>query len=179
MRWSTRRKFDALPRLFCLTDPDLLLNPDTPADFLAQLAALTERMAVGKAGLALDIADPAALRQESFRIDQARDWKIWEWEAQFWQDQAGTMPGGDPIYRASVDTTFALYNKRYFDPRTNVPSGCAWRAATPAGTVPGTLTPACLPTRRRSTNIRRANSAYLRPDPVDPGRKIRYEEETT
>ena len=109
-------QFDALPRLFCLTDPDLLLNPDTPADFLAQLAALTERMAVGKAGLALDIADPAALRQESFRIGP-RDWKIWEWEAQFWQDQAGTMPGGDPIYRASVDTTFALYNKRYFDPR--------------------------------------------------------------
>lgn len=106
--------FSLLPQFFCVTDPDLVLNPHMPPDFIAQLAALTERLEIGKAGLALDIADRVALRQEGFSIGN-RVWKIWEWEEQFWQDKIETLPGGDAVFRARIDTTFALYNKRFFD----------------------------------------------------------------
>ena len=106
--------YAALPEFFCVTDPDLALSPEMPEDFVAQLVAATEAFSVGKAGLAIDIADRAAMRQEDFRIGD-RDWKIWEWESQFWQDQAGSLPGGDPVFRAPVDTTFAAYNKRFFN----------------------------------------------------------------
>jgi hypothetical protein len=108
--------FAALPELFCVTDPDLVLNPEMPEDFVAQLAAATEAFSVGKAGLAIDIADRSAMRQEDFEIG-GKGWKIWEWESQFWQDQVGSLPGGDPVFRALVDTTFAVYNKRFFDGR--------------------------------------------------------------
>ncbi len=108
-----KRMFDDLPEVFCLTDPDLLFNADMPADFLEQLLDVTERMAVGKAGLALDISEPASMRPESFRIGD-KDWKIWNWEAQFWRNPVGATRGGDIAYSASIDTTFALYNKKFF-----------------------------------------------------------------
>lgn len=108
--------FALLPQIFCVTDPDLLLNPAMPEDFLAQLVALTESLSIGKAGLAIDIADRAAMRQEDFLIvGQYR--KIWDWEGQFWREPLEPLPTGDPVFRAEVDTTFALYNKRFFDRR--------------------------------------------------------------
>jgi FkbM family methyltransferase len=103
-----------LPQFFCITDPDLLLNPKMPGDFIAQLASLTEQHAIGKAGLAIDIADRADMRQDEFLIHDRR-WKIWEWEERFWQEPLEPLPGGDPVFRAIVDTTFAVYNKRFFD----------------------------------------------------------------
>lgn len=105
--------YAALPEIFCITDPDLALSPAMPEDFVASLAAATETYSVGKAGLAIDIADRSAMRQEDFRIGD-RYWKIWEWEDQFWQERVGSLPGGDPVFRAAVDTTFAVYNKRFF-----------------------------------------------------------------
>jgi peptidoglycan/xylan/chitin deacetylase (PgdA/CDA1 family) len=103
-----------LPDLFCLTDPDLSFNPDLPGNFLEELAELTERFEIGKAGFALDISNREAMRHEPFEIAE-RSYRIWEWEEQFWQHEIGATSGGDPIFRAIIDTTFALYNKRYFD----------------------------------------------------------------
>jgi peptidoglycan/xylan/chitin deacetylase (PgdA/CDA1 family) len=102
-----------LPDLFCVTDPDLEFNPDLPVDFLEELVELTERFHVGKAGFALDIANRDAMRDEMFEINGG-NYRIWEWEEQFWQTEVGTTSGGDPVYRADIDTTFALYHKRYF-----------------------------------------------------------------
>jgi len=103
-----------LPDVFCLTDPDLSFGPDLPGNFLEELAELTERLKVGKAGFALDISDRDAMRDDMFEINGGR-YKIWEWEQQFWQQEIGKTGGGDPIFRAPIDTTFALYNKRYFN----------------------------------------------------------------
>jgi FkbM family methyltransferase len=113
--YSDPESFTLLPQIFCVTDPDLLLSVEMPDDFVAQLVALTERLYIGKAGLALDIADPTVMRQEEFQIKD-RHWKIWEWEQQFWREPLEALPGGDPVYRAAIDTTFAVYNKRFFDP---------------------------------------------------------------
>jgi hypothetical protein len=109
------RNLALLPRHFCVTDPDLALNPALPDGFLGDLAALAERHRVGKAGFALDISDREAMRDDLFRIGE-RDWKIWEWEAQFWEKALGSLEDGDAVYDAMIDTTFALYDKERFDP---------------------------------------------------------------
>ena len=103
-------QWDLMPPIFCLTDPDLAFNPDMPRDFVTKLFELSERHQRGKVGLALDISDPSSLRDEEFVIGGA-SYKAWEWEAQFWEKEL--EPG---VYDAPIDTTFALYNKRFFDP---------------------------------------------------------------
>lgn len=102
-----------LPDVFCITDPDIELGSNIPKDFVQQLYNVTEGLRVGKAGLALEIADRDAMIATDFKIG-ARTCKIWEWEAQFWERRVSDTLDGDPIYRADVDTTFAVYNKKYF-----------------------------------------------------------------
>jgi hypothetical protein len=105
--------FACLPDIFCITDPDLAFNPAMPADFLFDLLDLTNRLGVGKAGLALDLADRSTMNQEKFTF-AGQQFHIWEWEEQFWRQQIGTLADGSPVYKANVDTTFALYNKKHF-----------------------------------------------------------------
>ncbi len=107
--------YACLPEIFCITDPDLLFQQEMPQEFLMDLLDLTHTHKVGKAGLALDLQDKAAFKQEPYAIAGGRH-RIWEWEAQFWTKPAGHTSGGDPVFKADIDTTFALYNKRYFTP---------------------------------------------------------------
>lgn len=107
--WEDPSVFDALPQVFAVTDPDLELSATLPSDFIEQLFDLTRRHRVGKAGFALDISHPEQMRQDDFVIGE-QPWKIWEWERQFWNDEI--EPG---VFRAIVDTTFAVYNKEFFD----------------------------------------------------------------
>jgi len=104
--------FNSFPELFVLTDPDLEFNAKLPADFIECLVDLTERFTIGKAGFALDISDPGSMRQEDFVLPRGRE-KIWTWESQFWKSQVGDV-NGNPVYRAVIDTTFAVYNKKFF-----------------------------------------------------------------
>ncbi|MBI2739913.1 MAG: glycosyltransferase [Rhodospirillales bacterium] len=104
-----------LPDHFCLTDPDLQFNPDLPATFLDDLIEATETYRIGKAGFALQISDHENMLQRKFPIG-SQEYFIWEWEEQFWKTPLSRTRSGDQIYRAEVDTTFALYNKKYFDP---------------------------------------------------------------
>jgi hypothetical protein len=41
---------------------------------------------------------------------------IVEYEQQFWTNNIGKNQTGDDLYRTTLDTTFALYNKNYFNP---------------------------------------------------------------
>jgi FkbM family methyltransferase len=107
--------FAALPEMFCVTDPDLLLNPQLPDDFLAELLSISEQHKVGKVGFALDISDRDLMRDDEYDIG-GQTFKIWEWEAKYWKEQVGATRGGDPLFKAEIDTTFALYNKRYYRP---------------------------------------------------------------
>lgn len=103
-----------LPRHFVVTDPDLRLNPSLPQDFHLTLIALTERERVGKAGFALDISAAAELRDEAFHTP-ARSFTIRDHESRFWRTPIAPTDGGDPVYRAGIDTTFALYDRACFD----------------------------------------------------------------
>lgn len=109
-----RKNYALLPELFCVTDPDLQFNPQLPSDFLAELVCLTQEHAIGKAGFSLDISDRSRLREDDFLI-AGKEYKIWEWEEQFWQEPLGLLNGKDQVYRAFIDTTFAVYNKRFFE----------------------------------------------------------------
>jgi hypothetical protein len=104
------RLWNSLPRVFCLTDPDLKFHQEMPEDFVDRLYELSEKFCKGKVGLALDISDPSILRDDDFVIDGGT-YKIWEWEAQFWVHEVES-----DVYKAQVDTTFALYNKAFHDP---------------------------------------------------------------
>lgn len=103
--------FDAVGQFFVVTDPDIEFNPDLPANFLEVLSAMTERLGVGKAGLALRIDD--VTKTERFDHGGAM-LTIPEWEGRFWEEQLCTTPDGSPVYKAITDTTFAVYNKRFF-----------------------------------------------------------------
>lgn len=112
-----------LPDVFCITDPDLEFNPELPDTFLADLIEATDALRIGKAGFALDISQPELMDEKTLGVTQSdgvNTYNLVEWEARFWQHQVGTTAGGDPIYRAPIDTTFALYNKRHFRRETHL-----------------------------------------------------------
>jgi hypothetical protein len=102
-----------LPQIFCVTDPDIQFNPNLPSDFLQTLADLTEEHQIGKAGFALNIQEHEAFRDIKVNF-KGQSYDIVSWESQFWQNLIATTKAGDPVYKADIDTTFALYNKKFF-----------------------------------------------------------------
>jgi FkbM family methyltransferase len=104
-----------LPRRFCITDPDLEFNSALPHDFLGELATLIERHRIGKAGFALDLSDRHEMEDRLYAIGEGM-YRPWAWERAFWERPIGLTSGGDRVYEAAIDTTFALYDKRHFDP---------------------------------------------------------------
>ena len=113
--WQDPAFLRSLPRHFCLTDPDLELNPALPADFPATLMRVAEATGVGKAGFALDLADRHRMVDTPFR--HADGWKtIWEAEAAHWLDPVEVAGVVEPLFRADIDTIFALYDQCFFDP---------------------------------------------------------------
>ncbi|TCP70104.1 hypothetical protein [Baia soyae] len=102
-----------LPNYFAVTDPDLSLNENMPAGFLHILADLTDHFNVYKAGLALSIApEPDFDETLTFPLTGAT---VREVEQGYWSDHLLLPPylEGVPIYKAAIDTTFAVYNKKF------------------------------------------------------------------
>jgi glycosyltransferase involved in cell wall biosynthesis len=120
----TQEYYACLPDVFCITDPDLEFSNALPSGFLLELINATEIFKIGKAGFALDISQPELMREGVLTATFVDDvgvkyvGGVIEWESRFWQHQIATTAGGDPIYLAPIDTTFAVYNKRYFSPET-------------------------------------------------------------
>lgn len=85
---------------FIITDPDLLLNPDTPQDFMKTMYELYFKLGnskIDRLGLAL-------------YIDKTMP-KPAEWESQYWRHRI--FWEGRPeieLYKANVDTTFCIVN---------------------------------------------------------------------
>jgi hypothetical protein len=90
---------------FLLTDPDIALVPECPADWLVQLeAALKRHSNYVKAGVSL-------------RIDNIPDCyflsgHVRNWESQFWQNVLEERDDGLKLYDALIDTTLALYRNK-------------------------------------------------------------------
>jgi hypothetical protein len=92
---------------YIVTDPDLLLNPKLPRNFIEVLAELSDKYKTNKIGFALDTKN---------NIDLSKKYRgktLPEHEAMYWLE-----PVADPeyeLYRADIDTTFALINKKYYN----------------------------------------------------------------
>ena len=120
-----------LPRFFAYTDSDLRLNSDLPRNFLCVLAHLTQRLEVPKAGLALDLSDKD--RMWPF-TDFYGPHSIWSWEDNFWSTSV-RVPAWrgfnvNRVFSASVDTTFAVYDKGLLNcsDRSEYPSNLCFTA---------------------------------------------------
>jgi hypothetical protein len=110
-----------LPRYFAYTDSDLLLNPLTPKNFLCVLKHATEIFRFPKVGLALDISDSTRM----WKFEWFNKQTIFDWENGFWSNPIQRMPVWPQInglaFEATIDTTFAVYDKNLLPYRTDSP----------------------------------------------------------
>ena len=98
---------DLLPDRFILSDPDLELHPNMPVNVAEQLLKLSNEFKIFKVGAALDLSE----RDKFLTCAYAGKPSIYEHEKQFW-----TEPISNPtyeLYKADIDTTFCLVNRRY------------------------------------------------------------------
>jgi len=101
------RVYNSLPEKFILTDPDLELNPLLPRNFIDILVELSNKYQCAKVGFALDISNFDEMYQFEYHVGKT----IYEWEKQFWENKIDDNEY--ELYRASIDTTFCLVNKRF------------------------------------------------------------------
>jgi hypothetical protein len=87
---------------YVLTDPDVVPIDDCPRDFLERfLQLLLNNPDVTKVGFGLKIDDlPDYLRVKK---------QVEEWEEKFWENEIEPN-----VYKADIDTTFALYRPHYY-----------------------------------------------------------------
>lgn len=95
--WQTGIYKQFKNQYFVYTDSDVVPIDDCPDDFLTYFFSLMQRYPrASKVGFALKIDDiPITCKNRA---------QIYQWETKFWQ-----YPLGKDIYRAAIDTTFALY----------------------------------------------------------------------
>lgn len=88
---------------FVYTDSDIVLDECCPSDFMEQFVRVMKKYPlVEKVGFSLRIDDlPACFDKKQQVID---------WESQFWKLKIADNP---PLYKAAIDTTFALYRPYY------------------------------------------------------------------
>ena len=101
-----------LPRHFIYTDPDILFPEDMPRSLVGDLMRISRATNAAKVGLALDISKPDAIKNARLPLN-GREYTIPEWEQQFLEKPIRFS--GFEVYKAPVDTTFALYNRARFD----------------------------------------------------------------
>lgn len=111
--------YDVLPDTFGYTDPDLLFNERLPADFIEQLIEVCRQFRCFKAGFALPYQVQYGLTSKRTKtrmgniVPCEQLMTVPEWESRFW-----TKPLKHDrleLYAASIDTTFAIYQKPYYN----------------------------------------------------------------
>ncbi len=105
-----------LPEIFCLSDPDVEFSKLLPKNFLTEMIEISNEYAVGKVGFAIEIPKEEEFLEPYIKMDGNLQ-RMVEWEQQFWQNKIGETNNGDPIYLTTLDTQFAVYNKKFFNPQ--------------------------------------------------------------
>jgi hypothetical protein len=95
--WECDETKDILRDFYIYTDPDVLPDDSCTMDTLKKMhTALQGNFSIDKIGLGLRIDD----LPDHYKLHK----EVVEWESQFWN-----QPVNDFIFKAPVDTTFALY----------------------------------------------------------------------
>lgn len=104
-----------LPKIFAYTDCDISLNNKIKKNFLFYLRGLTEKYKIQKVGFAIDVNSIKKIKlrigyrnRNNRIISKYVDAK--KYEKQFWETLVQKKPAA---YEAKIDTTFAVYNKKY------------------------------------------------------------------
>jgi hypothetical protein len=111
----TPEVYNELPEIFCLSDPDVQFSKQLPNNFIEEMIEISNKYKVGKVGFAIEIPKDEEFLEPYIKMDGSLQ-KMSEWEKQFWLNQIGSTTTGDPIYLTTLDTQFAVYNKKYFNP---------------------------------------------------------------
>lgn len=107
--------YDSLPEIFCLSDPDIEISKNLPNDFCEILIKISNKYKIGKVGFAIEVPNEEDFLELYVKLDgQIRN--MHKWESQFWENKLEDTDFQDPIYLNSLDTQFALYNKKFFNP---------------------------------------------------------------
>lgn len=106
---NNQHVYNEMPEKFILTDPDLEFNKGLPSNFIDILVQIADVHEGSKVGFALDISDA-----QLFWKDNVINGKtIVESEGRYWVHR---IPDTHyTLYRADLDTTFCLINKRFVD----------------------------------------------------------------
>ncbi len=98
-------------RWYFYTDPDVELPTHLPADFVTKMMDVSERLCIGKVGCALDLDDTEEPIDAMIAVQEGEKtaMSVVDFELRYWRDEIEPS-----VYRADVDTTFALYNAKYF-----------------------------------------------------------------
>jgi len=105
--------YNEMPDEFILTDADLQFNLNLPKNFVEILSELSNKHNCSKIGFALDLSDYDKMYQCSYvrLVENNKTLTIYEWEIQFWEHR---VPDDMyELYKAHIDTTFSLINKKY------------------------------------------------------------------
>lgn len=105
--------YNEMPDEFILTDADLQFNPNLPKNFVEILSELSNKHNCSKIGFALDLSDYDKMYQCSYVCleENYKNLTIYEWEIQFWENRV--TDDIYELYKADIDTTFSLINKKY------------------------------------------------------------------
>jgi len=112
--FENQRFYEILPKYFVLTDPDIEFSVNFSQHVFDQIILLTDSLKVGKIGLALSLEDSVEFREELFQIGDS-EFTILQWEKQFWTKRMPDLRFCG--YLSDIDTTFAVYNKSFFNPK--------------------------------------------------------------
>lgn len=111
--------YDVLPDIFGYTDPDLLFNRHLPTDFIRQLTDVCDRFKCFKAGFALPYQVEYSLTERRMKsslgniVPFDKLVTVSQWESRFWNKPL--QHDRLEVYAAPIDTTFAIYRKKYYN----------------------------------------------------------------
>lgn len=99
--------FGSLPHIF--SDPDLSYENLAP-NFLTRLMEVSEKYKMFKVGPALELPSESELDASLYTEKDGKRLGVREWESQFWETQIEE----NLYYPGQIDTTFHLFNPKYF-----------------------------------------------------------------
>lgn len=113
--WVSDRRnmhiYNMLPSKFIVTDPDLQFNEYLPENFIEILEDISEYYKCRKVGFSIDISDFDEMFQTP--CPSYRGQNIYNWCIKFWKKEI--RHPSIPLYDGDIDTTFHLFNKKYFN----------------------------------------------------------------
>lgn len=110
--------YELLPEVFACTDPDIQFSSTMPASFLDDLALMTTRYLVFKAGLAMSLTADEEISKATVKLSATEpiyvntSFSIHEGEAPFWRRKLEHE--SLDVYTAKIDTIFAVYRKQNY-----------------------------------------------------------------